>query len=204
MPRRLIALLVASYAIAFAFAAMAAIRWPSLMMLADVLLQNTQNRLAEPIDWRRIGITYGGPYFLAALALYASAIATSNRRKGAVLWYISGVTAGFPAVFLVEFEPLWWQNPSIGEGLVAGAGASAVLLGAAVWSLRRRHPVRRQFPIQSPTDTLEAPDQSLGPSKQPPTSPPKKLRRPVSPAIAFQRAKFAEEGRRMLARQRRG
>ena len=57
MPRRLIALLIALYAIAFAFGAMAAIRWPSLMMVANVMLEDEAAMAGiAGIDWRQLGI----------------------------------------------------------------------------------------------------------------------------------------------------
>ena len=61
MPRRLIALLIALYAIAFAFGAMAAIRWPSLMMLAGFVLEDDALGGLSGIDWRELGIVYGAP-----------------------------------------------------------------------------------------------------------------------------------------------
>ena len=62
MPRRLIALLIALYAIAFAFGAMAAIRWPSLMMVASFMLEEEAMAGLTGIDWRELGIAYGAPY----------------------------------------------------------------------------------------------------------------------------------------------
>lgn len=199
MPRRLISFLIACYAIAFAFGAMAAIRWPSLMMVAELLVQ--QKQVVNPIDgidhidWRRVGIAHGAPYFLAAFCLYASALSLTNRRRGTLLWYVMGVIAGFPSVYLVEFQTGWWQNPSAGQGAIAGAAAGAALLGAAVWLLRRRVP-------QPISETVEE-----TPAAMPePTKAKKKKRpayRPVPPAIALQRQRFAAEGRAMLERERR-
>ena len=151
MSRRLIALLIALYAIAFAFGAMAAIRWPSLMMVANLLLEDEAAMAGVAgIDWRQLGIVYGAPYFLAALCLYAAALSLSNKKRGARVWYFMGVVAGFPCVFLVDFEPGWWQDPSAGEGAVAGAAAGAVLLGIAVWELCRK-PKRKPEPVGSST-----------------------------------------------------
>ncbi len=199
MPRRLITLLIALYAIAFAFGAMAAIRWPSLMLLATLMLEEQPMAGLENIDWRQIGIVYGAPYFLAALCLYASAISLNKRRKGAMAWYLMGCIAGFPCVFLVDFEAGWWRDPSIGEGGVAGAAAAAILLAIAVWNLRRRRRklVKAVQPQPAAAEAIIAP---------PPVEPkPKRTRvyRPVPAAIARQRAHFAAEGRRMLERQRR-
>lgn len=202
MPRRLIAILIALYAIAFAFGAMGAIRWPSIMMLADLFLDNDPVAGVADINWRELGIIYGAPYFLAALCLYAAALSLGNRQRAARVWYTMGVIAGFPCVFLVDFEPGWWQDPSAGEGAVAGAAAGAVLLGIAVWELCRKpkpvaaqpKPVGEDAPqvvyVQAPLPETEV--------KQKRTH-----RKPVPAAIARQRAHFAAEGRRMMARQRR-
>ena len=203
MSRRLIALLIALYAIAFAFGAMAAIRWPSLMMVANLLLEDEAAMAGVAgIDWRQLGIVYGAPYFLAALCLYAAALSLGNKKRGARVWYFMGVVAGFPCVFLVAFEPGWWQDPSAGEGAVAGAAAGAVLLGIAVWELCRK-------PKRKPEPTVEhVPGEPQVVYVQAPTPEPNKpkkrnIRRPVPAAIARQRAHFAAEGRRMMARQRR-
>ncbi len=203
MPRRLIALFIACYAIAFAFAAMAAIRWPSLMMAADLILDNNPDQTLENIDWRRIGISYGAPYFLAALSLYAAAVSLSNRRRGAVTWYALGVMAGFPCAFLVDFEPRWWQDPSIGEGMVAGAGATALLLGAAVWVLRWRKPQRLASKPHALAAQISENDPPPIVSTGLPSARTAQRHKAVPPAIALQRARFAEDGRRMLARGRR-
>jgi hypothetical protein len=201
MPRRLIALLIALYAIAFAFGAMAAIRWPSLMMLAGFVLEEDAMSGLAGIDWRALGIVYGAPYFLAALCFYAAALSLGNKQRGARLWYAMGAIAGFPCVFLVDFEPGWWRDPSTGEGAVAGAAAGAVLLGIAVWELCR---TRRQNPDPDVTVSEPAGAAPVILVQAPNTSKPKpRYRRPVPAAIARQRAHFAAEGRKMRARQRR-
>ncbi|MEL6691904.1 MAG: hypothetical protein AAFQ12_02580 [Pseudomonadota bacterium] len=202
MPRRLIALLIALYAIAFAFGAMAAIRWPSLMMLAGFVLEDDALGGLSGIDWRELGIVYGAPYFLAALCFYASALSLGNKRQAARLWYFMGAIAGFLCVFLVDFEPGWWQDPSAGEGAVAGAAAGAVLLGIAVWELCRKRAQTPERPVektdaqqviyvQAPVDAAPKPEREI------------RYRKPIPAAIARQRAHFAAEGRKMRARQRR-
>ena len=197
MPRLLISLLTACYAIAFAFGAMAAIRWPSLMMLANLLFEDNAVASLNAIDWRQLGIAYGAPYFLAGLCLYASALAVSRKRKGAFTWFIMGSIAGFPCVFLVDFEPGWWQDPSAGEGAVAGAALGAILLAIAIWNLRPRRP--RPAPAATvPAPALASPAPLLVQTAPSPQMP--KPRR-VAPAIARQRAMWAAQGRR--ARQRR-
>ncbi len=201
MPRRLIALLIALYAIAFAFGAMAAIRWPSLMMLASFMLEDEAMTGLTGIDWRALGIVYGAPYFLAALCLYAAALSLGNKKRSAGIWYLMGVVAGFPCVFLVDFEPGWWQDPSAGEGAVAGAAAGAILLGIAVWELCRKRKPKTEPEIQPVDGQQVVYVQAAAP--EPDKKPKRKYRKPVPAAIARQRAHFAAEGRRMMARQRR-
>lgn len=202
MPRRLIALLIALYAIAFAFGAMAAIRWPSLMMVANVMLEDEAAVAGiAGIDWRQLGIIYGAPYFLAALCLYAAALSLGNKKRSARLWYAMGVVAGFPCVFLVDFEPGWWQDPSAGEGAIAGAAAGAVLLGIAVWELCRKQKPKPAQPVQPPENAQVVYVQAPVPDAAKKTK--QKVRKPIPAAIARQRAHFAAEGRRMMARQRR-
>lgn len=202
MPRRLIALLIALYAIAFAFGAMAAIRWPSLMMLAGFVLEDDAMAGLSGIDWRELGIAYGAPYFLAALCFYAAALSLGNKQRAARLWYLMGVVAGFPCVFLVDFEPGWWQDPSAGEGAVAGAAAGAILLGVAVWELCRKQAPKPEVPaevpgaqqviyVQAPVEAAQKSEREI------------RYRKPIPAAIARQRAHFAAEGRKMRARQRR-
>ena len=198
MPRRIIALLIALYAIAFAFGAMAAIRWPSLMMLASFVLEDDAMSDMAGIDWRELGIAYGAPYFLAALCLYASALCLGKRKRSAMAWYLMGCVAGFPCVFLVDFETGWWMDPSVGEGVVAGAAGAALLLGIAVWQLTQKP--RQQTPE---AEAVEPAPVIVAPVATAPEQIVQKRRKPVAPAIARQRAAWAAEGRRMLARQRR-
>ncbi|MEL7107933.1 MAG: hypothetical protein AAFV59_15935 [Pseudomonadota bacterium] len=201
MPRRLIALLIALYAIAFAFGAMAAIRWPSLMMVASFMLEDEAMAGLSGIDWRELGIAYGAPYFLAALCFYAAALSLGNRQKAARLWYFLGAIAGFPCVFLVDFETGWWRDPSAGEGAVAGAAAGALLLGIAVLELCRT-PKPKPAPVAAPEPATDE-QVVITPAAAPQEKPRKQYRRPIPAAIARQRAHFAAEGRKMMARQRR-
>ena len=121
MLRKLIASLIALYAIAFAFGALTAVRWPSIMMVVSWMVQDDIASGLDAVDWRALGIAYGAPYLLAALSFYCSSIMISGRRPGGVLWYVTGLCAGFPPVYLVSFESGWWRDPSIAEGAVAGA-----------------------------------------------------------------------------------
>lgn len=194
--------MIALYAIAFAFGAMAAIRWPSLMMMASFMLEDDTMAGLSGVDWRELGIAYGAPYFLAALCLYASALSLGNKQRSASLWYFMGVIAGFPCVFLVDFEPGWWQDPSAGEGIVAGAAAGAVLLGIAVLELCRKP---KKAPVQPVAETV--PPEVVYVQAAAEEAPQKKTRQvrhaPMPAAIMRQRAHFAAEGRKMRARQRR-
>ncbi|WP_084421161.1 hypothetical protein [Henriciella litoralis] len=212
MSRRLIALLVSALAIAFAFGALTAIRWPSIMMFLGLFLQADPASGLDNINWRQLGFAYGAPCFLAALCFYAASICVAHRRKGGVLWYIMACCAAWPSMFLVELQPGWLSHPNSGEGILAGAVIIIALLGAAVWALRDQpaaseeaeqdesggvHLTREQF-----EELMARRDQT--PELVEPAAPVIRRRRgPVPAAIARQRAQFAMEGRRMLARQRR-
>ena len=113
MLRKLIASLITIYAIAFAFGALAAVRWPSIMMAVSWMVQDDIAGGLESVDWRALGIAYGAPYLLAALCFYCSAAMIAGRRPGSVLWYVMGLFAGFPTVYLVSFEDGWWPNPEV-------------------------------------------------------------------------------------------
>ena len=209
MLRKLIASLIALYAIAFAFGALSAVRWPSIMMLVSWMVQDDIASGLDAVDWRALGIAYGAPYLLAALCFYCSAVMISGRRSGGVLWYIMGLCAGFPTVYLISFESGWWQDPSIAEGAVAGAAIGAVLLLSAVYELRKRTPVRVARPETvapaaiAPEPVAAAPAPPLQPEPavaviRPRPAPPKPVFVPA--AIARQRASFAAHGRRMNAK----
>lgn len=202
MPRQLIAILITCYAIAFAFGAFTAVRWPSLMMIVAMMADTTGATSATQVDWRELGIAHGAPYMLAALCFYAAAAMLAKRRKGGVLWYVMGLTSGFPIIFLAAFETNWWQNPSPGEGAIAGAAGGALLLLLAVWELRYRKP-KPQEPEQ--TDAVLVAQaaiqqeqiralQALAAQNIPQKSP------AVPAAIARQRASFAYHGRKMKSR----
>jgi len=86
MSRKLIAVLVSILAVCFAFAAMAAIRWPSIIMIVGFLSEDGAGEAMAGIDWRELGLIHGGPYFLAALCLYASSAMVAQIRHGALTW----------------------------------------------------------------------------------------------------------------------
>ena len=209
MLRKLIASLIALYAIAFAFGALSAVRWPSIMMVVSWMVQDDIASGLDAVDWRALGIAYGAPYLLAALCFYCSAVMISGRRSGGVLWYVMGLCAGFPTVYLVSFESGWWQDPSIAEGAVAGAAIGAVLLLSAVYELRKRAPVRVMQPemvapaaaASEPVAATPSPPLQPEPAVaviRPRPAPPKLVFVPA--AIARQRASFAAHGRRMNAK----
>ncbi len=140
MSRRLVAILLTIYAIAFAFGALTAVRWPSIVMVMGWIVADDVERGLGGVNWRELGIAHGAAYLFAALGYYASGATLAARKGGAVGWYLFALAFSIPSVFLVHFDADWWQNPSAGEGAMAGLMAGAVLLLIAVWELRRRPP----------------------------------------------------------------
>lgn len=140
MPRRLIAILLTIYAIAFAFGALTAVRWPSIVMVMGWIVQDDVANGLKGVNWRELGIAHGAAYLFAALGYYASGATLAARKGGAVGWYIFALAFSIPSVFLVHFDANWWENPSAGEGAMAGLMAGALLLLIAVWELRKRPP----------------------------------------------------------------
>ena len=212
MLRKLIALMITVYAIAFAFGALAAVRWPSIMMVVTATLAEGAPATGfENVNWRELGIIYGAPYFLAALCFYASAVMVSSRRAGSLTWFVMGCVAGFPCAFMVDFEAGWWRDPSSGEGAVAGAGVAALMLLAAILELRRKGPgvlaeerapakivseeTGQEFVVIAARD-IEAKEKASKIDRRRP-------QRIVSPAIARQRAHFAAQGAKMAVRRQR-
>ena len=214
MPRKIIALLVSLLAVAFAFGAMAAIRWPSIVMILGMINEDNLGPVMADVDWRELGIHYGLPYFLAALCFYTSSVLVTQRRHGALSWYLMGCAVGFPYALLVDFEEGWWRDPSTAEGVVAGAGAIATLLAMAIWDLRKGKKVKlKEVPPGEPADaedetvTIPAALQraiAANPALAHQTAAeapakPKIMRRPP-PMVMAQRAHFAREGQKMLAK----
>jgi hypothetical protein len=203
MPRRIIYFLLTAYAIAFAFGAMTAVRWPSIVMVMGWILADDLAGGLKDVDWRQLGIAHGGAYLLAAVCYYASAATMVARRRGAVLWYLMAMIASAPAILLVHFDPHWWHNPSAAEGALAGLAAGGLLLLLAVWELRWRAPrspeeeaqpdAPRQAIICQPAPA-EAPDMIVRP-RRPPLFVPDIM-------VTRQRAAYAAYARRKAARQR--
>lgn len=209
MSRRLIALMIAALAIVFAFGALSAIRWPSIMMFVTMFIHPDPALGLDNINWRELGIVYGAPYFLASLCYYAAAVSVASRKPGSVIWYAMGMVASLPIFYLVDFEQGWWRDPSGPEGMVAGGSVIIGLLGLAVLHLRLRK-VRPAAIAEAETENgqvvlsqeqFEALMARTEPKTHPePAEPKLRRRRPVPAAIARQRAHFAAEGRRMRAR----
>lgn len=219
MLRKFISLLILGYAFAFALAAMAVMRWPTIMMALGWATEGTLNENLQTIDWREFGVMHGGPYAAAALCFYCSAAMVSARRRGGILWYIFGLIFSTPVVFLVSFEPGWWQDPSETEGMIAGAMAAAFLLLIAVMELRyqKRKPVRQPvhplhalmaaygYPAphtQQPQPADNSAVAEAAPVEQSSPKPVVKSKHPVrvSAAVARQRESFAYHGRKMQTR----
>ncbi len=210
MPRKIIALLVSLLAVAFAFGAMAAIRWPSIVMILGMINKDNLGPVMADVDWRELGIHYGLPYFLAAMCLYTASVLVTQRRHGALSWYLLGCAAGFPYAFLVDFEEGWWRDPSTAEGAVAGAGAIAVLLAIAMWDLRKGKKVKvkaePETPEEEETVTIPAAllramaaNPALAHQEAAAPAKPKVMKRPP-PMVLAQRRHFAREGQKMMAR----
>lgn len=199
MPRRLIYLLLTGYAIAFAFGAMTAVRWPSIVMVMGWIVTDDVAGGLKAVDWRQLGIAHGGAYLLAAVCYYAAAATLAARRPGAVLWYVMGLVASIPTIFLVHFDPQWWLDPSAGEGAMAGMAAGALLLLIAVWELRYRSPEE----LAEEREMLEAAPAPMAYQAVPAAPVIRKKRPPVFIAdvvVQRQRAMFIAQARRKKLR----
>jgi len=195
MSRKLISYMIAIMAVSFAFGAMAAIRWPSILLLVGLFTETGIDDTLKTFNWREFGILHGIPYFIAAMAFYTSAALVAKRKPGGVNAYLLGCATGFPAAMLVDFEPGWWRDPSTAEGIVAGGGVIAVLLLLAIWDLR----FRRRNPRAVALSAAVNPGSEL--AKQP-----RKPARPAGPpsaAVMATRAQYVRDGQRMLERQKR-
>lgn len=196
--------LTALLAITFAFGALVSVRWPSLIMAGGWVGAGEMTEGLQEVNWRELGVTYGGPYFLAALCFYFSALATANRRHGAFTWFVLACVSGFPVAFFIDFEAGWWKDPSLGELSIINAAALSVLLAWAIWDLRQRSKAE-EFLLEEDVEAADAPEvqeyiepevAEVVPIRQ------ARRRRPVPAAIARQRQMFAAQGRKQMARQR--
>ncbi|MEM7662292.1 MAG: hypothetical protein AAF292_08570 [Pseudomonadota bacterium] len=197
------AFLIAIYAIGFAFVALAALRWPSLLMIgaAFAYTGNPITEIHTAISWREIGLLYGTPYFLAALFFYAASHQVQRRGRGSIVAFLFGVTLGFPPFLIFDFQPGWWGHPSLFESVMMGAAAVTSLIFMMIWQLRWRAP-EPEKPLVLDTAIVRVPTAPVIASEPKPAAIQKTVirRRPVPPAIARQRASFAAHGRRQLAR----
>lgn len=175
MSRRLVCLLLTLYAIAFAFGALTAVRWPSIVMVTGWIVKDDVEGGLSAINWRELGITHGAAYLFASLGYYASSALLGARKSGAVGWYLFGLAASVPAVFLVHFSPQWWLDPTPGEGALTGLLAGACLLLIAVWALRRRPP--------DVVDMAEKPETMANPALAAATALPEQANTARSPGV---------------------
>jgi hypothetical protein len=208
MPRRLIAILLTIYAIAFAFGALTAVRWPSIVMVMGWIMADDVAGGLGGVNWRELGIAHGAAYLFAALGYYASGAILAARKGGAVGWYIFALAFSVPSVFLVHFGANWWENPSAGEGAMAGLMAGAVLLLIAVWELRKRPPDYMDVEVTPETMANPAVAAAVGGQQAPrPARPekPAKVKKKHPPlfvpdiVVQRQRAMFIAQARRRKA-----
>ncbi|MEM1150953.1 MAG: hypothetical protein AAGI03_10390 [Pseudomonadota bacterium] len=205
MSRQLLALMVALFAVAFTVAALAVMRWPTILMVMNLALEDGIGPAMEGVNWRELGLMYGVPYLFSGVFLYVASQLISQRRHGSFTTYVLGCALGFPCAFMVDFEAGWWRDPSSAEGAVAGAGVIALLMALAVWELRKGKPTKsivaepEEEMVTLPASVIAA----LGAQPAAPAGPTprsKPLRKP-SAAVLNQRAHFAREGRKMLERE---
>ena len=209
MLRNSVAFIIALYAIGFAFAALAAVRWPTLIMLVALFGENASELSAQG-RWRELGLIYGLVYLVAALFFYITANQISRRKSGAPISYLAGVAIGFPPFILFDFEPGWWQHPDVYEQTVLfGAVLSVFLLGAVLElnRMRKRSPQTTRptevpnhvAPQAAPPILLATPIQPQLPAAK--SRPVRRVRKPVPAAILRQRQSFAHYGRKARLRQ---
>ena len=213
MPRRLIAVLLTVSAIAFAFGALTAVRWPSIVMVMGWIVTDDLANGMSGVNWRELGIAHGAAYLFAALGYYASGATLAARKGGAVGWYLFALAFSIPSVFLVHFDPLWWQDPGAGEGAMAGLMAGALLLLVAVWELRKQPPEFIDADVTSETmrrpevaaAAMAQPAQAMAPLLSPVMEKPAKVKKKHPPVfvpdimVQRQRAMFIAQARRKQA-----
>jgi|GEM_PF-2048325 len=219
MVRKPVALLVALYAIAFAFLAMTVVRWPTLMSAVAMMFREEGADLAG-FDWRALGLQYGAAYLAAALFFQISSYALATRQHGAFTAFVFGCATAFPMVFVFDMREGWMAAPRTEEWVVVWITGATLLLLGAVWDLRRRpdeEPIRRQparkvaddelewrsagvpLPGKSPAASTESTEPDR-PSDKPAEKPVRRHWKPVPPAVLAQRRRWAEEGRRERAK----
>jgi hypothetical protein len=205
MLRKLIAFQIFVYAIVFACAALGAVRWPSIMMLAGIFFADALPETLSTTDWRLMGLAHGAAWLLAALCYYASAQTLSGARKGAFVWFCFALVASVPCLLLHQWPPHWWQDVPAIEGAMVGGAVGAVLLFFAVSAYRDAAPEtapETEDEAAAEIQRLEtelASAAALSPALVTAPEKPKrpKAKRPMrpGPAILRQRAHFARMGR---------
>lgn len=221
MLRRLIAFQIFILALAFAFAALTAMRWPSLMLLANLFLADTQMAGLDKVDWRLIGLAHGGAWMLAAFCFYAAALTLAGRRKGSLIWYVFGLAASLPCLVMLKTVPTGLAAIPALDGVIFGGAVAALLLLAAVWELRLRPApeIASEEPAPKPEpepETEPEPERAIisddaddtaiivrrrGVASPTPAAEAPRRKSPVPPAIQRQRESFARHGRKMRTRQ---
>lgn len=212
MARRMLPFIIVIYAAAFAFAAMTALRLPSMALIQQLAFEygfGPQAPGLGEIDWRHVSILLGGPYLAASFCFYISAVLIRARLRLGGLFFKFGVGLGFASVFLFEFRSEWWQAPSLWETVVlAAACATALIYLGIIWIYEFETPNEKREERQAEAEQLLPAEPKPVSEPQPipiatkPKRPPKPrhpVRRP-SPAVLRQRAAMAEAGRRMLAK----
>jgi MFS family permease len=221
MLRSIIAITIALYAIGFACAALAAVRWPSLLMMAALFDNGSgvATALNEKMNWRELGLSFGLAYLVAAFFFYSCATCVARRKAGSIIFYILGVGLGFVPLMVFNFEADWWQSPDTFQQTVLFSGVMTLFLFGALLELdRARKAARKDAARQgkqlrmtteqgnvSPAMTIGAAPVSapvLDSVPAPVSAPAMKRarRKPVPAAIARQRESFAAHGRRARSR----
>ena len=91
MSRRLIAILLTIYAIAFAFGALTAVRWPSIVMVMGWIVQDDVANGLKDVNWRELGIAHGAAYLFAAVGYYAAGATSRAQGRRRRLVYFRSV-----------------------------------------------------------------------------------------------------------------
>lgn len=209
MTRLCLALITALYAISFAFLAIMAVRWPSVLALAALFSESTglNSDIGVMIDWRQLGLFYGGLYLFAAISFYACSTLLQRRKRGALTAFITGTLAGFPFLALFDFAENWWRSPDLFEQITIGAAIFALFLMPAISAASPQARRKRQNHLAAmpaaPLAAQQNPAMILVPQTSQRPTPKPRRRKPVPAAIARQRESFAAHGRRALARRQR-
>jgi len=200
MTRLCVALITAFYAIAFAFLAIMAVRWPSALALATLVSDGTSSSadVGSLINWRQLGLFYGGLYLLAAICFYACSTLIQRKARGAFTSFVLGTVLGFPFLTLFDFSAGWWQAPNQFEQMVIGAAALALVLMPIINALTPKKQRTAQEPAAALRQTAPIHVHAPLAAQRPP-----RRRKPVPAAIARQRESFAAHGRRALAKKNR-